>query len=457
MQKSSDFIGTEPIPSLLVRFAVPAMTSSFINCLYNIVDRLYIGRGVGPDAMAGLSLTFPYMIILASFGMMIGQGSGAIVSILLGEKRKEDANKVLGQAMAMYLLFIVTFQALGIIFLDETLRYFGATEAALPYAKDYLTIILWGNLFQHISFGMSNVMRAEGNAMRAMGVVILGAVSNIILDPIFIFGFNLGIKGAAIATILAMMISSSWVMLHFIRGGVLKLHLKYIRIYPHLFFRVLAIGISPCLMQILHSTVVIVYNHCFIHFTPDVFTANICIAAFGIINPVAMLLLTPTFGINMGLQPIIGYNTGAKLYHRVAQTLKLAITSASILCASMALLITLTAHLIAKAFTKDPALEEMTVHALRVMSAGFTFIGIGILTGTYYQSIDRAGVSIVLSVLRQGLILIPTIILFPMLLGYKAIWWAGSFSDCCSGLVCLIMVLLELKRLRNLANPPVVG
>ena len=254
-----------------------------------------------------------------------------------------------------------------------------------------------------------------------------------------------------------MMISSSWVMLHFIRGGVLKLHLKYIRIYPHLFFRVLAIGISPCLMQILHSTVVIVYNHCFIHFTPDVFTANICIAAFGIINPVAMLLLTPTFGINMGLQPIIGYNTGAKLYHRVAQTLKLAITSASILCASMALLITLTAHLIAKAFTKDPALEEMTVHALRVMSAGFTFIGIGILTGTYYQSIDRAGVSIVLSVLRQGLILIPTIILFPMLLGYKAIWWAGSFSDCCSGLVCLIMVLLELKRLRNLANPPVSG
>lgn len=447
---SSDFIGTDAIPKLLMRFALPAMASSFVNCLYNIVDRLYIGRGAGPDAMAGLSLTFPYMIILASFGMMIGQGSGALISLLLGEKKPEEANKVLGQAMAMFLLFIFTIQALGLIFLDQTLHLFGGTEAAIPYARDYLFIILWGNIFQHISFGMSNIVRAEGSAMTAMGVVILGAALNIILDPIFIFVFRMGIKGAAWATVISMAISSAWVLAHFLRGSVLTLHLKHIRIYPKLFTRVISIGLAPCLMQILHSVIVIIYNHSFIAYATDDKEATLAIAAFGIVNSVLMMALMPCFGINMGVQPIIGFNTGAKLYARVIQAIKLAVNLASAICLTLAILSILFARQIAFIFTPDQPLIAATSYALKAAASGLPFIGVGILTGTYYLSIGKASISIVLSMLRQGLVLIPVLLIMPRFLGMNGIWWAGPVSDCFAAILCTAMLLHEFARLRKL-------
>lgn len=449
---SSDFIGKEPIPYLLWRFTLPAMASSFVNCLYNVVDRLYIGHGAGADAMAGLALTFPFMIILIAFGMLIGQGSGAVVSLLLGEKRPSDANKVLGQAVAMFLLFIVTFQAIGLIFLDDILRLFGGTDAAIPYARDYLKIILWGSIFQHFSFGLSNVIRSEGSAMTAMGVVILGAGLNIVLDPIFIFdfGFGMGIRGAALATVLSMAIASVWVVVHFLRGRVLKLELRNITIHPRLFVRVLAIGMSPCLMQLLHSLVIIVYNRGFLRFADDQAHATLGIAAFGIINAILMLLLMPSFGINMGMQPIIGYNMGAKLYQRVSEALRLSIQLATGICLVLAIGMFLFARPLAIMFTTDEKLIRVSIYALRAAAIGLPFIGAGIITGTYYQAIGRATVSIILGTLRQGIVLIPTLLLFPLFLGMDGLWWCGPFSDTFAGLLSIALVLHELFRLKRL-------
>ncbi len=447
---ASDFMGTEPVHRLLRRFALPAIVSSLVNCLYNIVDRLYLGHAVGPDAIAGLALTMPYMIVLAAFGMMIGQGSGAMVSLMLGEKKPEEANRVLGQALAMYLLFIFTFQALGLIFLDQTLRFMGTTGSALPHARAYLQIILWGNIFQHLSFGGSNIVRAEGDSLTAMGVIVLGAVMNIILDPIFIFGLGMGIRGAAVATILAMAISSSWVMLHFLRGKAVRLHFRNVRIHWHLFWRVISIGLAPCVMQCLNSVIFIFYNRGFLQYAEDDAQATLYIAAFGIVNPILMTLLMPAFGINMGAQPIIGYNTGAKLYGRVEKTLKLAQTLGTAICVSLAILCFLLARPLVSLFCRSEDLIQVTTHGLRVAVLGLSFIGVGIITSTYYQSTGRATVSILVGCLRQGVVLIPTLLILPVFWGVKAIWWAGPLSDAMAGFLCWGLLFREVRRLRRL-------
>ncbi|MGN0866168.1 MAG: MATE family efflux transporter [Oligosphaeraceae bacterium] len=452
---ASDFMGTEPVHRLLRRFALPAMVSSLVNCLYNIVDRLYLGHAVGPDAIAGLALTMPYMIVLAAFGMMIGQGSGAMVSLMLGEKRPEDANRVLGQAIAMYILFIFTFQTLGLIFLDQTLRFMGTTGAALPHARSYLRIILWGNIFQHLSFGGSNIVRAEGDSMAAMGVIVLGAVMNIILDPIFIFVFGMGIRGAAVATILAMAISSSWVMFHFIRGKAVQLHLRNVRLHWHLFWRVVSIGLAPCVMQCLNSVIFVFYNRGFLQYAENETQATLYIAAFGIVNPILMALLMPAFGINMGAQPIIGYNTGAKLYHRVEKTLKLTQTLGTVICFGLAVVCFLLARPVVSLFCGSEDLIQVATHGLRVAVLGLSFIGVGIITSTYYQSTGRATISILVGCLRQGVVLIPTLVMLPMLWGLNAIWWAGPFSDALAGVLCWCLLFHEIRRLRRLQRETV--
>ncbi|MCQ2397652.1 MAG: MATE family efflux transporter, partial [Lentisphaeria bacterium] len=336
------------------------------------------------------------------------------------------------------------------IVLAETPHLFGGTEAAIPYARDYLIIILWGNIFQHISFGMSNIVRSEGSAMTAMGVVILGAALNIILDPIFIFVFHMGIRGAAWATVISMAISSVWVMAHFLRGSVLTLRLKHIRIYPKLFTRVLAIGLAPCLMQILHCLIVIIYNHSFIAYASSDAEATLAIAAFGIVNSVLMMALMPSFGINMGMQPIVGYNTGAKLYPRVIHTMKLAVSLATVICLVLALICIAFSKQIAFILTPDKPLVGGTVYSVRAVSCGLPFIGVGILTGTYYLSIGRSSISIVLSMLRQGIVLIPVLLIMPRFFGLNGIWWAGPVADTFSAILCFAMLIHEFARLRKL-------
>lgn len=444
------FMGTEPVHKLLVRFALPAMATTFVNCLYNVVDRLYIGRYYdAADPIAGMGLTMPFMVILTACGMMIGQGSSAMVSLFLGERKYKEANQILGQSFAMFLLFIFTFQMIGLAFLDELLVLFGGTEAAIPYAKAYLEIILWGNIFQHISFGMGNLIRAEGNSITAMGVIVLGCVSNIFLDPIFIFWLDMGVKGAAVATVLSMAISSTWVLVHFINGRILTLKLKYIRLHNRLFWRVLAIGMAPFLMQCLGSLVMVIYNRGFQKFAETPAQATVSIGAFSILSAIIMLMLMPCFGINMALQPIIGYNTGAKLYKRVLHALRLSIWTATAICFAMAAVSFAFAQPFSALFCKDETLIETAAYGLKVACLGVGFIGVGIITGTYFQSIGRATVSIILGSLRQGLVLIPALLAFPAIWGIKGIWWAAPCSDIFAGILCAAVMWFEFNQLKR--------
>lgn len=467
LAKNSDFIGTEPIGKLLIKFATPAMLSSFINCIYNIVDRLYIGKGVGPEAQAGLSLTFPVMIILVAFGMMVGIGSSTVISLSLGQQKQEEAEKVLGQALAMFLVFVITIQAIALIFLDEILLKFGGTPEAIPYAHQYLSIILWGNVFQHISFGMSNIVRAEGNAYKSMAIIAVGAVMNIILDPIFIFkwnihghsfGFGLGIAGAAYATVLAMMISSTMTLVHFFfRQGVLKLHLKYIRIYPAQAKQVISIGMAAFLMQIVNCAIVILYNHSCKHFSSSSAQATLGIASFGITNTVMMCLLMPAFGIMQGIQPIIGYNQGAKLFSRVRHTFKLSMHLATMMNFIMAALMFTFARGIASCFTNDKDLIEIATYLMHAASLGFTFIAPGMLTSNYFQSIGRAGLALFFSMTRQVIFLLPVLLIMPRLLGFNGIWWAGPVSDTLGGMLALAMYFHELRKLSRMQDAPILA
>ena len=443
-EHSSDFIGQEPIHKLLIKFATPSILGTFINCIYNIVDRLYIGRGVGPDAQAGLGLTFPIMIIFGAFGMMVGIGSSTIVSLLLGEKRQDDAEKVLGQAFALFIIFVVTIQALSLIFLDKLLILFGGTERAIPYAHQYLSIILWGNIFQHISFGMSNLIRSEGRAYRAMFIIMLGTFLNIILDPIFISKFNLGIAGAAWATILSMFCSSMWIILHFsFRMGVLKLRLKYIRVYPKLFTRVMSIGMAPFLMQIVHCGVVILYNHSCNHFADNDAHATLGIAAYSIVNTVMMCLLILPFGVMQGMQPIVGYNYGAKIYSRVRKTFIMSLNTATALCFAMAVVMYVLAPLFAKGFTKDENLMRISIYTMRAAATGFTFIAPGMLTSNYFQSIGKAALAMFFSLTRQVFFLLPVLIAMPRMIGFNGIWWSGPISDTLGGVLAIAMAVHE--------------
>ncbi len=452
MQKNnSDFIGVMPIPKLLLKFSVPAIISTTVNCLYNIVDRLYLANSIGSDAQAGLSLTFPVMIVLMAFGMLVGQGSGAAVSLLLGENRKQDADKVLGQAIALFLIFVVSFQAVGLIFLDELLVFLGGTPQAIPYARSYLSIILWGSIFQHMSFGLSNVVRSEGSSKKAMSIIILGATCNIILDPIFIFVFKMGIAGAALATVLSMLISSSWVLLHFILGkGTLQLHLKYIRIYPRLCLRVFSIGLAPCLMQIVHSAVVFAFNHSFkLHAADDAY-ATLAIGAYGIVNSIMMCLLMPAFGIMQGAQPIIGYNYGAKLYDRVKKASTLSLKLAFSISVGVSILTFVFARYLALCFSRETALVDLIASVLRIYAVGFSFISLGMLTGNYFQSTGKAARALFLSLTRQIIFLLPVLLILPHFCGFTGIWWAQPVSDFLSGSLAMIFYYHELKFLKKM-------
>jgi len=443
-------LAKEKVGRLLWEFSVPAVIGSVVTALYNIVDRLYIGRGCGTEAMAGLTLTFPYMMVLASFGLLFGVGTGALISIRLGEKRQQQAEMLLGQSIALKILFVV-FPLTALLFLNRTITFFGGNEITMPYAHDYLKVILWGNVFSHLSLGLSNAMRAEGHARRSMYTMMIGAGANVILDPIFIFGFGMGIRGAAWATNVSMVISAAYALRHFLGPNCnVPLRAKYIRIWPKLLMPVLAIGLSPFFLQLVASLVQVSYNHAFGLWSGSAEKATVAIAASGTINGILLFVLMPVFGLTQGMQPIVGYNYGAKHFRRVEAVFKLAMTLAASICTVGTALCMVFAGPIVSAFTNVPEVYDLSKWALRVACAAFPLIGAPIMSTTYFQAIGRAKAAILLSIMRQALILIPLIFLLPWTLGAKAIWFAGPISDALSASVSMTVIFFELKRLRRM-------
>ncbi len=433
---------TESIGKLLLKFSIPAIVGMMVNALYNVVDRIYIGW-LGPLAMTGIGLNLPFMTLLMAFSMLIGIGAGAIISIRLGEGNRNGAEKILGNAFTLLIIVMITISIIGSIFKTPLLYLFGASDATIGYAHSYITIILMGAIFQGLGFGMNNIIRAEGNPKIAMYTMLLGAITNIILDPIFIFVFNMGISGAALATILSQMISTIWVLHHFLSGkSKLVLKRENLKLDPKIMTSIFSIGMSPFFMQVAASIVTIVSNNALKSTGGD-----IAIGAMTVINAIIIFFLMPIFGLNQGSQPIIGFNYGAQQYDRVKQALKLAIYAATTIC-----LIAFTAtqfftvYLI-NIFSRDPELISVATPGMKIFLCMLPFIGFQITSSNYFQAVGKASKSIFLALLRQVIVLIPMLLIMPHFFGLTGVWMAGPTADFSATVVTAIFIFNELRHL----------
>ena len=435
----------ENVGRLLVHYAIPTVIGTMVNALYNIVDRIFIGQGVGALAISGLTLTFPIFLLMQACGMLIGTGAATRVSIHLGRKAKEEAENVLGNAFTLTFIMCALTIIPSLLYLDELLYAFGGSEQTIPYAKDYLYIAIPGSLLATLSFSFNAVMRASGYPRKAMTTMMIGAVLNVILDPIFIFGFNLGIRGAAIATVISMAVCTVFVMNHFVsRNSLLRLQAKYFRLRKTTVINILTIGISPFSMQMAGSVVVVIMNHALKNNGGD-----LAIGASGIISSVAMLLVMLVVGIAQGMQPIVGFNYGAGRMDRVYSTLKLAIIIASIITGIGCLASFICPSLIVNAFSTDPELVAITDNGLRITMFVFYVVGSQIIISQFFQSIGIVWKAMFMSLSRQFLFLIPATLIFPLFWGMDGVWWAQPFSDFIAAVIGWIFLWHYMKGVKN--------
>ena len=435
----------EKISRLLVHYAIPAVIGTMMNALYNIVDRIFIGQGVGPLAMAGLTLTFPILLFLQAFGMLVGAGAATRVSIHLGRKANDMAEKVLGNALT--LTFIITLVTVipCMIWMEDLLIAFGGSVQTIPYAKDYLNIVVPGTILTSLSFGFNAIMRASGYPKKAMFTMLIGAVTNVILDPVFIFWLDMGIKGAAIATIISMLVCMLFVMNHFVqKDSIVRFHRGIFNLEKHVVWNILTIGVSPFAMQLAGSLVVVIQNYALKQYGGD-----LALGANGIITSVAMLLVMLIIGIAQGMQPIVGFNFGAKKYGRVQETLRLVIIISTIIMGIGCFCSVAFPKLISRAFTNDPALLDVTANGLRISLLVFIVVGSQISISQFFQSIGIAWKAMFLSLSRQVLFLIPAMLLFSHFWGLDGVWYAAPFSDFVAAVTAWFFLWDHVKNMKS--------
>lgn len=437
-------LGEEKVLTLLLKFSIPAIIGMLVNALYNVVDRIFIGNGVGPLGIAGITIGFPIMLVIMAFAMLIGIGANSLISIRLGEQKKGEAELILGNAMVLLAVAALTITTVGLIFLEPLLKAFGASKAVLPYAKDYLGIILWGTTAQTIGFGMNNFIRAEGNPRIAMFTMLIGAILNTILDPIFIFVFGWGIKGAAIATIISQTASAVWVLHHFIGGkSTLKVHMKNLKLHKEIVKKIVTLGAAPFMMQIAASLLNTILNK-----SLTAYGGDIAVSGMGIVSSIATLILMPIFGINQGSQPIIGYNYGALKFDRVKKALKLAIIAATaVSCIGFVTTRLFPTQLVALFSKEDESLLKFGARAISIYLAFLPIIGFQIVSANYFQAVGKPKHSAFLSLSRQVLILIPALLIMPRFFGLDGVLMAGPTADLLSSLVTGIFLFRELAHL----------
>ncbi|SKA96645.1 putative efflux protein, MATE family [Caloramator quimbayensis] len=439
-------LGEEKVGKLLLKFSIPAIVGMIVNALYNIVDRIFVGQGVGSLAISGIAITFPITTVIMAFGMLVGIGSAALVSIRLGQKRRDEAEEIVGNALVLLIIISSLLMIFGLIFERRILRSFGAGDAVIKYAQDYITIILSGVIFQSVGFGMNNLIRADANPKNAMFTMLIGAVTNTILDPVFIFVFHMGIKGAAIATIISQALSAVWVLSYFFsKRSMLKIHRKNLRLKKNIILSIFSIGMSPFSMQLAASVVTIILNRSLVKYGGD-----IAVAAMGIINSISMLILMPIFGINQGAQPIIGYNYGAQKYDRVKHTLKLAILAATTICTIGFVAVQLFPVAIISIFNRtDKELIKIGSNGLRIFLSMLPIIGFQIVSSNYFQAVGKPKHSMFLSLSRQVIILIPLLLILPRIFKLKGVWLAGPTADFLSSLLTATFLMFEIRNLKQ--------
>ncbi len=440
------------IPRLMLKYFIPAFVGVFVNALYNIVDRIFIGQGVGAHALSGISVIFPVMLIMMAFGMLIGIGAGVLVSINMGKRDMHKAEKVLGNSFILMIVASVLISLIGFVLKGPMLRSFGATPETIQYANEYLDIILIGVVFQVVGFSLNSVIRSEGNARIAMYSMLLSAGTNLVLDPLFIFVFDWGVKGAAYATVISMMILSIWVFIHFnSKRSVLRLKRENFRLDYTIVMEILAIGMAPFVMQIANSFVQGLMNKTLISFGGD-----LAVGAMGIINSVATLVVMAIVAINMASQPIIGFNYGAQSGHRVKETLRIGMISATVISIAAFILIqTIPGSIIQLFESKNEQLLALGRNGLRIAILALPVVGFQVIAGNFFQSVGKAKIAALLTLLRQVVFLIPLLLIIPNIFGLNGIWIAMPISDSLSAIIVFIFLSREWKKLDNLQ--PVVA
>ena len=437
-------LGTENILTLLVRYAVPAIIAMAATSTYNIIDSIFVGQGVGDMAINGMAVASPFMNLSTALGAMVGVGASTVISVRLGQGKYKTAQHVLGNTISLNIVIGTIFTLVCLPFLDEILTLFGASEAPLPYARDYMRIILIGNIITHSYFGLNAVLRSAGHPRTAMYCTFLTIILNTILDPLFIFTFGWGIEGAAWATILSQAVSLMWQLKLFSRKNEL-LHLRrgIYALKTDIVRQTLAIGLSPFLVNSCSCLVVLLCNNKLLEHGGDM-----AIGAYGIVNRVLFFFIMIVFGLIQGMQPIIGYNWGAHLNNRVWTVLRLGMIGGSVVTTAAFLVAEFMPGTIMKIFGAGPELTSLSVHGFRIIAAMFPIVGIQIVIGNFFQSIGHAGKSIFLSLTRQLLFLAPLLALLPHWWGLDGVFWAMPASDIISFFVACGMLVWQMKHIK---------
>lgn len=449
-ENKSSFLGEESIGKLLLKFSIPAIVGMLVNALYNIVDRIFIGNSVGSIGIGAIFVGSPVALILMAFSMLVGVGGNSLSSIRLGQDKKEEAEEILGNSFVLLFIMSVVLGVLGLIFIEPMLKAFGASDNILPYAVAYMKIILIGAPFQAVGFGMNNFIRGEGNPNVAMGTMLIGAVLNIILDYVFIFIFNMGMEGAALATIVAQAVSAVWVLSYFMgfgkRTSMLKLKREHLRLRKDIVIEILSIGFAPFSMQLAASLVTAILNN-----SLNAYGGDVAISSMGVIHSITMLILMPIFGINQGAQPIIGFNYGAEKYDRVKEALRGAVISATAI-----VIIGFMATQFMPEFLFNMFLDQSTnieetlavgVRGLRINLCMLPIIGFQIVSSNYFQATGKPRKAALLGLSRQVLILIPALLILPRLFGLTGVWAATPVSDFIASLLTAIFLIKDLRDL----------
>lgn len=444
---NSKQLGEERIIKLIFKFSIPAIIGMLVNALYNVVDRIYIGHGVGSLGIGGITVSFPIMLILMAFSMLIGVGANSLVAIRLGQGRKDEAERIFCNAFVLLILSSIALTVIGLIALEPFLKLMDTSDQILPYAKDYLRIILIGAVFQSVGMGMNNFIRSEGNPKIAMNTMIVGAIANIVLDPIFIFVFHWGMEGAALATIISQAVSAIWVLLYFLRGkSFLKLKLPYMKLKLTYIGKIITLGAAPFAMQLASSVLNFIMNKGL-----NTYGGDVAVSGMGIVNSVVTLLIMPIFGINQGVQPIIGYNYGARKFDRVKHAYRIAIVFATVIVVLGWVATRLFPEQLVYLFNKDDA--ELIAFGVKAIKRNLMFlpvIGFQIVSSNYFQAAGKPKHSAFLGLSRQIIILIPALIILPKFFGVDGVILAGPLADITSSVLTGIFVIIEMRKLDTL-------
>lgn len=444
-KKATLELGTKPVGKLLAQYALPAIIAMTAASLYNIIDRVFIGQVVGPMAISGLAITFPFMNLAAAFGAAVGVGASTTISVKLGQKDYESAENILGNTITLNLIVGLAFGGICLLFLDPILRFFGASDATLPYARDFMRVILAGNVFSHMYFGMNAVLRAASKPQMAMLATIFTVGMNILLDVVFILWWHWGIKGAAFATIISQVLALCWQMKLFTNKSEL-LHLKrgIYKLKSNLVRNIISIGISPFLMNACACVIVIFINNQLVRFGGDM-----AVGAYGIANSIAMIFVMFVIGLNQGMQPIAGYNYGAQQYDRMMRVVKLSIITAVCIMLTGWSLAMFAPYHCARMFTTDPELIKGSIKAIHIIMMMFPLIGSQMVITNFFQCIGKVKISIFLSLSRQLLFLLPLLAILPNFYGIDGVWASMPTSDFIAVVVAVTIMLVFLRRFKK--------